>query len=362
MPALGRFLVKSVHKMATKKSNSSRNKSTKAKRFSRFNPIQALAVIAVFSFIGAIFIYQSQAAKPPNMQQLAAKFHCRWYLIPLVNLHPYDSGGCARMLNHILKYYANAPTIKVTNTYGDRKLKQKNDPAIKAVKTIQTFVGIPATGGVGPKTWQVIQAVYLKATGQLKSVTPGPVFVVGDSIGTQFAPNLAKVLNNGSGGWSVSSNVVPSRNLSGTPPSPDGFGAIDANAAAVRGAHAIVVELGTNTGGLNTGNIDAMVNKIRSYNSSARIFWVNTAVVNRPSYTAALDNVNRYIASQSNAKNYEIVDWSRTVFGENVDPTNMPTSGGDSNGFISQADGLNVHLTSNGTLAYAAMVANSIKN
>jgi hypothetical protein len=161
--------------MPTKKTSTKKNNSSKFSRFSRFNPMQLFAILAVFSFIGAFFIYQSQAA-PLTMPQLAARYHCPWFYTPApMEPHATGPGQCPLMLKFILKKYAGGNKIKLD---GPRK-NEYGDEAIAVVKTIKTYVHLvdPHTGKVngtvGIPTWQVIQAVYLKATGQLKS--PGPI-------------------------------------------------------------------------------------------------------------------------------------------------------------------------------------------
>lgn len=193
----------------------------------------------------------------------------------------------------------------------------------------------------------------------------GSVYVVGDSIGTQFAPKLESALNSsGSTGWSVpqttTPNVLASRQLSGGP-SPDGLATIDADQAFIKTASTVIIELGTNSGGLTATNITSMINKIKQFASpSTRIFWVNTATSGtpNPSLPIALGNVNGIIASQAPILGYQVISWNNKVFGAQADPTNINPSAPD-NGYIRHSDQY-VHLTDAGITAMNSLIASTL--
>jgi len=180
---------------------------------------------------------------------------------------------------------------------------------------------------------------------------PGPVYLVGDSIGTQIISGLQDKFTGS--GWSFTGNAVAGRTL------PQGIDAVDQNADFIKSASAIVVELGTNTGGFGADTVTQMITKLRGLNPTANIYWVDTAVIQRPDYVAGLNNVNSVIYSQASANNYQVISWNKTVFGASADPTNI-NGDAPNNGYISTADGLNVHLTSAGIGAMVDLVYSNV--
>ena len=194
--------------------------------------------------------------------------------------------------------------------------------------------------------------LYPKPTCGGGSAKPGPVYFVGDSIGTQVQSGL----NNGfsSNGWTFSGNALSSRNLSGTPPAPDGLGAIDADQDFIKTANAVIIELGTNTGGFSPATVSQMVDKIRGLAPNAAIYWVDTAVVERQDYAQSLNNVNSILQTQSNEKGFKVISWNKKVFGDAADPANINASAPD-NGYIRHADQF-VHLTDQGVAAMTDLI------
>ncbi len=105
-------------------------------------------------------------------------------------------------------------------------------------------------------------------------ITPGSVFVVGDSIGVGVTPPLGTALP-ASEGWSVAGDSLGGRSLSSgisvvRPTPPEGL----------KSAKIVLVILGTNnlTSGSNSTDISTMVGAIQSANSNAKIYWLKTNV------------------------------------------------------------------------------------
>lgn len=193
-------------------------------------------------------------------------------------------------------------------------------------------------------------------TGSATSVTPGPLYLLGDSIGTQFADPLTTSLS--ADGWSVKANVLSSRNLAGEPPSPDGLGAIAQDQDYIKTATAVVIELGTNAGGFTAENVSQTIDTIRGLTNQAQIFWVDTAVVELQDYAQTLNNVNAIINEQSATKNYKVISWNKKVFGDSADPTNINSSAPD-NGYIRRSDQY-VHLTPEGITAMTELISGAL--
>lgn len=180
--------------------------------------------------------------------------------------------------------------------------------------------------------------------------TAGPVYLVGDSIGTQIKDPLGTALNGS--GWSFQGNVVAGRTL------PEGLAVVDQDQAYIKTATAVVVELGTNAGGFDVATVSQMIDKIRDLAPSAAIYWVDTAVSQRQDYTQTLNNVNSIIYSQAAAKNYQVISWNKKVFGDSADPTNINPSAPD-NGYIRLADQF-VHLSDAGIPAMTDLISSTI--
>jgi len=214
--------------------------------------------------------------------------------------------------------------------------------------------------------WSDQAKTVCSSTSASSSVTtPGTVYVVGDSIGTQFVPGLQAALSSsGSTGWTVpqtgTPNVLASRQLSDGGPSPNGLQTVNADQAAMANATAVIVELGTNSGGLNAANISTMITKIKQYAPTAHIFWINTATSGTPaaSLPATLGNVNGIIASQAATLGYQVISWNNEVFGSQADPTVINPSAPD-NGYIRQADEY-VHLTDAGKTAMTNLIVSTL--
>lgn len=199
------------------------------------------------------------------------------------------------------------------------------------------------------------------ATTTISGIPAGPVYFIGDSIGTQITSGLSGIFSNE--GWTFQGSSLSSRSLSGGSVSPDGLTQIDQDQEFISTAKVVIIELGTNVTGFTAENVSTMIDKIRGFaGDEVKIFWIDTVVVERDSVVDAFNEVNRVIYEQSGpaAKNYSVISWAKKVFGNNIDPTAMDDLA-DINGFIDQADNLNVHLTGDGIVAMAGLVGSSIR-
>lgn len=198
-----------------------------------------------------------------------------------------------------------------------------------------------------------------------KPAQAGPVYFVGDSIGTQVQAGISAGL--ASSGWTFKANALSARQLTGGLPKPDGFGAVDQDlpAFAKDPANAnkpitVVVELGTNSGGFSAATVGQMVSKIKAISPDATIYWVDTATVQRQDLKATLDSVNSIIQAQAKQNNFQVISWNKAVFGANADPTNMNVNAPD-NGYIRRADQF-VHLTDQGVKAMTDLIVKAVTN
>ncbi len=187
---------------------------------------------------------------------------------------------------------------------------------------------------------------------------PGPVYFVGDSIGSSIQTQLQAEF--GTAPWTYQGSGINSRKLAGSPPAPDGLGQVDQDAAFVRTAKFVVVELGTNTGGLTGANISAMIDKIRIYTPSAAIFWIDLATTGTDTKVGSYNKLNQLLYSLAGPKHYTMMSWVKTVYGAGTNPEALDGLI-DTNGFISTADGLNVHPTAAGRAAMMTMISQALK-
>jgi hypothetical protein len=190
--------------------------------------------------------------------------------------------------------------------------------------------------------------------------------MVGDSIGARIQSTLAGDVK--ATGATFNSDTLVSRNLSGTLPAPDGLNAVSQDSAEIKLADTVVVELGTNSSGFTSANVDSMINKIRGINASAKIYWVDVAVIDsqrlgagNSSLASTLSNVNKIIYDQATADNYTVISWNKAVFGSAANPMNIAANAKDTNGYIDSSDGLGVHPTTDkGVPALATLITSGI--
>lgn len=139
---------------------------------------------------------------------------------------------------------------------------------------------------------------------------PGPVFVLGDSIGEGVTPPLQNLLPE-SDGWGVNGNSLQGRSLT------EGIGIANTNPDGLSTAKHILVILGTNnlTNGDNQAKISEMMSVLKSKNSDASIYWLKINVT-RSDIVSAMGPYNDLLAS-SGAK---LIDSTVTIRSDGLHP------------------------------------------
>lgn len=140
-------------------------------------------------------------------------------------------------------------------------------------------------------------------------VTSGKVYILGDSIVAGNKDTVIKGFKDG-GFNPVEVDALGGRNLSGTPPSPDGLSAFAADKDQWKDAKAIVIELGTNTNGLNQQNIKTITDQIKQTNPSAKVYWVTSYRTDTGDRNAGL---NKIVADNAGGLGYSVIDWFGVV-------------------------------------------------
>lgn len=190
--------------------------------------------------------------------------------------------------------------------------------------------------------------------------TGSNVYILGDSITERAASTYKTVL--GQDGFNVSIDAQAGRSLiaKGLDGNhTNGMQAIAQDKAEITAANIIIIALGTN-GGDTPQTIDSAITAIRKDNSKAQIYWIDTIVINRPSYVPVIEQSNTAIYSQASSQNYSIISWFKKV-DPNGTPTQLTGKETDSSGYIDLTDGLNVHPTiPKGVNALVKLVAGSI--
>lgn len=191
------------------------------------------------------------------------------------------------------------------------------------------------------------------------------VYILGDSItamaqaayvsGFQQKGITASV--DGSSGRSLNGPGIDGNKLTG-------MAAIAADKTQISGANAVVVALGTN-GGNTTQSIDQAIQAIRTINSNAPIYWVDTMVVGRPDYVSTINDNNQAIYEQAKQDKYAVISWAKKVT-PNVDQKHLTGQEADSNGYIipyvdpNKDASLGVHPTAAGVAALTSLVTTTV--
>jgi N-acetylmuramoyl-L-alanine amidase len=167
---------------------------------------------------------------------------------------------------------------------------------------------------------------------------PGLVYILGDSIAqrietlgsVQFATRMTAM------GWPVAMDTLDKRAIAHGP-GPNGLEAIDRDAATVFQATVIMVELGTNLqdGADFEANARSLIEHIRTYNTSAPIYWTNLATTTSP---AELGKRNSVLGGLEREGLITLIDWYSQVFSGH-----LPGSGDSGLGATLLEDG--VHPT-----------------
>lgn len=174
----------------------------------------------------------------------------------------------------------------------------------------------------------------------------GKIYMIGDSVAAGASTALDTAFKS-KGFTDVYINAVPSRSLANSSPNLNGLGVLESDKPNYSAASTVVVELGTNSSGLSTENINKAIGIIRSGAPSAKIFWVNVGADNSKRNGAPLnsDSLNQTIQSGTG---YTVIDWAGQVKQHPEYIDSNPTTG------------LGVHLSADGKPAYANTVANGL--
>lgn len=177
-------------------------------------------------------------------------------------------------------------------------------------------------------------------------LSPNKVFVIGDSITVGATKQLESALQ-GQGLIPVI-NGVSGRRLSVGSTEKDGQSILETQTTrdTVSESGAVVVALGTNSG-LSATSITSAIETIKGANPNARILWVNIGVNSEKRRGSSLDptGTNSALALASRSAGFTVVDWANLV-SQNPDYIND--------------DGLGVHLTDEGSRAFAQAVVTSL--
>lgn len=179
------------------------------------------------------------------------------------------------------------------------------------------------------------------------------VYILGDSITVgaeakyraSFAEKEITPIINASVGrsWTGGGSGRPTTEGSLAP----GSKAVETDAQKIKDAGGIIIALGSN-GGLSANPIDTVIDTIRSKNSDAPIWWVNTAGTSewKSANLAYLGPFNQSLSQKSSLKDFEVINWFNEV-NPGGDPGTSPTV--DKSNLL--ADGLHPNATGQQKLA-----------
>ena len=155
-------------------------------------------------------------------------------------------------------------------------------------------------------------------------VTPGPVYVLGDSITVMAngAPPKLYEKKFKENGWQPNIQGLNGRQIKGSF-QPDGLSQIQKDKDFIKTANVVVVALGTN--GYDFNNLDDQVKetigKIKDINPSTKLFWVNVIDKNNiPGSQKGNNSIKRGVGNEGT-----IIDWfsearGKDYFGDRVHP------------------------------------------
>lgn len=192
------------------------------------------------------------------------------------------------------------------------------------VLLIAAVFGMQATVGALPKRsfealrmqhpWYDQEACGADGGGVATGMSPGPIFVLGDSIGEGVTGPLGTSLPS-SEGWSVSGDSRQGRPLS------EGIMIAQSAPAGLKSAKGVLVILGTNNlnNATNAADIDSLVAAIKAANSGATIFWlkINTSL---PDLEAGEASFN---AALGTADGITLID-NTVPLGDGIHPASYP--------------------------------------
>lgn len=182
--------------------------------------------------------------------------------------------------------------------------------------SVLVFLGAASATALSPEQRRVINSgayYYNVEEGDLCLSVPasgvsGSVYILGDSITYGAEENLQRLVP-AAGLTLASINADSGRAITydSSGDDPSGLEAVDADAEILSGVGfgAIVIALGTNSGNEDLSvQIPALIEKVRGYNTTARIFWVNLFYTSNDSAA----NLNGIIDAQSQALRYTVID------------------------------------------------------
>ncbi len=187
------------------------------------------------------------------------------------------------------------------------------------------------------------------------------VYLVGDSI-TAGAESTYKTIF-AEKNIPITINGLTSRSLASTPPSPNGLQAIEQDAEVIKVADTVIIALGTN-GAFTGAEIDSAIEKVKLTNATARIYWIDTAVVTSPTIKnpgelEVIRTANQLIYERVTTKGIRPISWFKTAFGQEKDPVNPGNDLVDINSYFADAY---VHPNQKGNEALVNLVLNSINS
>lgn len=149
-------------------------------------------------------------------------------------------------------------------------------------------------------------------TGSSAGITPGPVYILGDSIGVGLSQPLGSSLPN-SEGWSIAGEPQIGRTLK------QGIEIAQSSPEALKTSKVVLVSLGTNnlTSATNATDIPALIAAVRGANTGAAIFWL-TANVTRADLNGKDDAYN---AELQKATGISIIQNNATISGDGIHPS-----------------------------------------
>jgi hypothetical protein len=161
-----------------------------------------------------------------------------------------------------------------------------------------------------------------------KSASPGPVYIMGDSITELAKDSYQKAFK--AGGWDPTVEGLVSRHIVDDPPKPSGLNQIIQDKKVISQANAVVVALGTNDTGFSESKVKSDVQQVMSklksiVASKTPIYWVN--VINTKQDNDS-QRTNQAIESAVGSDG-SVIDWYSTAqnqadlssFNQGVHPT-----------------------------------------
>jgi len=188
------------------------------------------------------------------------------------------------------------------------------------------------------------------------------IYILGDSITELAQPTYVSSFQQKGITANVDASVSRSLGGDGTDGNKlSGLAAITADAAEIQKSQAIVIALGTNGGDTNQSIVQA-INEVKSYNTTAPIYWVDTISVGRTDgyNQSVIGPNNQAIYSQASSENYSVISWFKAV-DPNGNPEDPSGAEVDPNHYIDTGpDGYGVHPDPAGVTALVNLVVDTV--